>query len=136
MTTKSRRPVGYGSPPVETRFRAGQSGNPKGRPKGSKTLKAIFAEELNRPVTATENGKRHMLPMSRAIIKTLVNQAARGDLRAAAFVMKLGLADQADAGQPAQPGSPTQSEQDEAILNRGLLRLRAAMSSIPDGDDE
>lgn len=29
--------VGYGRPPEETRFKKGQSGNPRGRPKGSKT---------------------------------------------------------------------------------------------------
>ncbi len=28
--------VGYGKPPSRTRFRSGQSGNPRGRPKGTK----------------------------------------------------------------------------------------------------
>ena len=28
--------VGYGKPPIETRFKSGQSGNPRGRPKGAK----------------------------------------------------------------------------------------------------
>jgi hypothetical protein len=30
--------VGYGRPPLATRFRAGQSGNPRGRPKGARNL--------------------------------------------------------------------------------------------------
>jgi Family of unknown function (DUF5681) len=29
--------VGYGKPPLETRFKQGQSGNPRGRPRGAKT---------------------------------------------------------------------------------------------------
>ena len=40
--------VGYGRPPEATRFKPGQSGNPKGRPKGSKNLRTLFAEELRR----------------------------------------------------------------------------------------
>jgi hypothetical protein len=30
--------VGYGRPPLATRFRPGQSGNPRGRPKGARNL--------------------------------------------------------------------------------------------------
>ncbi len=32
-------PVGYCKPPKRTRFQPGQSGNPRGRPKGTKNLK-------------------------------------------------------------------------------------------------
>ena len=40
--------VGYCRPPEATRFKQGHSGNPKGRPKGSKNLRTLFAEELRR----------------------------------------------------------------------------------------
>jgi hypothetical protein len=36
--------VGYGKPPVETRFQKGQSGNPEGRPRGTKKLVTLLAE--------------------------------------------------------------------------------------------
>lgn len=39
-------PVGYKKPPVAKQFQPGQSGNPAGRPKGSKNLKSELAEEL------------------------------------------------------------------------------------------
>ena len=57
--------VGYGRPPEETRFKPGQSGNPKGRPKGSKNLRTLFAEELRRSVTLKENGKTRRVPKPR-----------------------------------------------------------------------
>lgn len=42
------RPVGYGVPPEEHKFRPGQSGNPKGRPKGSKNESTILRELMER----------------------------------------------------------------------------------------
>ena len=42
--------VGYGRPPVATRFRPGQSGNPRGRPKGSKSLDQVLRQALDRRV--------------------------------------------------------------------------------------
>jgi hypothetical protein len=38
--------VGYGKPPVETRFQKGQSGNPEGRPRSTKKLVTLLAEAL------------------------------------------------------------------------------------------
>ena len=34
--------VGYGRPPKATQFAPGKSGNPRGRPKGSRTLKLLL----------------------------------------------------------------------------------------------
>ena len=48
-------PVGYGKPPQHTRFHQGQSGNPRGRPKGSRNLSTLMAKALNEPVVISEN---------------------------------------------------------------------------------
>jgi hypothetical protein len=50
--------AGYGKPPRHTRFKKGQSGNPRGRPKGSKNLTTLLTEALNEPVIVAENGGR------------------------------------------------------------------------------
>ena len=45
---KSGSDVGYGKPPKNTRFTKGVSGNPHGRPKGSRNVAAVFAKTLSR----------------------------------------------------------------------------------------
>src|SRR5581483_2766479 len=42
--------VGYGRPPKQHQFKPGQSGNPKGRPKGAPTLQEIMAKEATKHI--------------------------------------------------------------------------------------
>jgi uncharacterized protein DUF5681 len=130
-----RGPVGYGTPPVETRFQAGRSGNPKGRPKGAKNMTTIMNEELGQLVTATENGKRRRLTTGRAIAKRLINQAVGGNVRAVEILLKYASGESADKSAETV-GIPNMNEQDEALLNRHLARMNAARSGRKDGDNE
>ena len=74
--------VGYGKPPRDTRFKRGQSGNPRGRPPGAKNLSSLLNEALNELVVVTENGGRKRISKRRAAFKQLVNDAAKGEWRA------------------------------------------------------
>jgi vacuolar-type H+-ATPase catalytic subunit A/Vma1 len=74
--------VGYGKPPLHTRFRRGQSGNPRGRPAESRNLATLVNEALNEPVLVVENGGRRKISKREAIIKQLVNRSAKADWRA------------------------------------------------------
>ena len=78
----SEDPVGYRRPPQHTQFRKGQSGNPKGRPKGSRALATIWLRAMNEKVTISENGQRRRITKQEAAIKQLANKAASGDKRA------------------------------------------------------
>src|SRR5437588_11273536 len=78
----SEDPVGYCRPPQHTQFRKGQSGNPKGRPKGSQALASIWLRAMNEKVTISENGQRRRITKQEAAIKQLANKAASGDKRA------------------------------------------------------
>jgi hypothetical protein len=78
--------VGYGRPPEATRFKPGQSGNPKGRPKGAKNLTTLVTEELRRPIILKENGKTRRVSKAEAIVKQLVNKALSADAKSTIIV--------------------------------------------------
>jgi hypothetical protein len=92
--------VGYGRPPRATRFRPGQSGNPRGRPKGARNVSTVIASALGERVAVTENGRRRRITKLEAAIKQLVNRAAAGDARATALLLQLAQANEAKANQP------------------------------------
>ena len=73
--------VGFGKPPRRTRFCKGQSGNPKGRPRGARNLATLMEKVLKEPVVISENGKRRRITKRVALVKQLVNKAIAGDPR-------------------------------------------------------
>lgn len=75
-------PVGKGRPPAAGKFRKGQSGNPKGRPKGSKRL-APYHTVLGQMVTVQENGKVRRMTAAEAFILHITRRGLQGDSAAA-----------------------------------------------------
>jgi hypothetical protein len=63
--------VGRGKPPVHSRFKKSQSGNPRGpRPKH---LSALLVETLDEPVVVTIDGERGEITKREAVVTWLVN---------------------------------------------------------------
>ena len=95
MTEKTKNkpvagyPVGYGKPPVSTRFKPGQSGNPHGRPRGTLNVATVLANELRQRVVINENGQRTTVTKLEAALKQIANKSAAGDLTAARFLLML-----------------------------------------------
>jgi hypothetical protein len=74
--------VGYGKPPVATRFKKGNAANRRGRPRSSKNLATLLEHALDEPVAIAEKGERRKLTKRDLVIKQLVNKSAEADLRA------------------------------------------------------
>jgi hypothetical protein len=81
--------VGYARPPKASRFKRGQSGNPKGRPRGRCNLGTDLAAELNEHVTVREDGRARRVSKQRALIKSLMSKALGGDVRATTAFLAL-----------------------------------------------
>ncbi|RZM94511.1 hypothetical protein CWO91_39275 [Bradyrhizobium genosp. SA-3] len=81
--------VGYGKPPKERRFKPGQSGNPRGRPKKCLTLIDLFAHELKRKRTIVEDGQRLRIRADEIVVKRILDLALKGNLRALRMTMAL-----------------------------------------------
>lgn len=80
--------IGYGKPPKHTRFKSGQSGNPKGRPKGSRNIAIIINEILGGMVTVKENGEEKRVNRAQVIAMQSVAKAMKGDNRSTEFIAK------------------------------------------------
>jgi hypothetical protein len=79
----------YQRPPRKGWFKPGQSGNRRGRPKGSKNIRTYVNEHLNKKIPIIESGKTREVPRAEAIAIQLVNQAAKGEPKGLAAVISL-----------------------------------------------
>jgi hypothetical protein len=113
--------VGYGRPPKHTRFRKGQSGNPKGPRKGSRALKTDLDEALRATLTINVAGKKRRGTTQALSMYALAIKAATGDLRASKLLADLVMA---VFGPGDRGGAEAKlSKHDEELLDRLLERL-------------
>jgi hypothetical protein len=117
--------VGYGKPPRDARFKKGQSGNPKGRPKNSKNLVTLVHEMLDQLIPVREDGRSRKVPAVTAIAKRMVNGGLAGNQRAIDQLLRIpGVLGTGD-GMASIPDSnrepPTAG--DRAILERFKQRV-------------
>jgi len=122
--------VGHCRPPVATRFRPGQSGNPRGRPRVKRHLGAVVARALSERVTIEEtDGRVRRLSKLEAMVKQIVDGATKGDARATKLLFALIKADERALSEP-EGGRGTLTSEADAIVIAELRRRFAAGNGL------
>src|SRR5947207_14693390 len=80
--------VGYGSPPLHSRFKPGQSGNPSGRAKGSENLKTLFNRILDEEISLRDGADVKKVSKAEALMRGVVVGALKGDPRNMAMLFR------------------------------------------------
>jgi hypothetical protein len=121
--------------PSHTRFKPGQSGNPKGRPKGSKSFAEDVQRQMRKSAVVTIDGKPTRRTLQVLMAQRLAHDAAKGSLKAIELAAKLtGQASGADTSPVAQNKALTL---DLEALRRIYERLgqRLAEDEDPEAED-
>lgn len=121
--SKAGGKVGYKRPPTETRFRKGQSGNPRGRPKGAKGFAAELQQELDEIIPVKEGSRERRLSKRRVIIKRMVEAALKGDPKA---IQAIARAEPKPDDQLTEQTSDDLTRSDQQILDRFFQRQRSS----------
>ncbi len=126
--------IGYGKPPLHSRFRPGQSGNPRGRPKGALGLKATLRKVLGQTVTVREGEVVRRVTRLEAVLLSLIARALKGDAKAIATVLELSrLVEQDEAPEPVAEGDSAKQEL-ASRLDKIAARLAAAQAPEDETD--
>ena len=116
MKKKRDYKVGYGKPPATSRFKKGKSGNPKGRPKGSRNFASDLKVVLNTMVKVTEDGEQKTVTSQLAIMMQLRAQALNGNPKAMDKIIT--LAKELGVEEAARGAEHKLTTYDENILDR------------------
>jgi hypothetical protein len=119
--------VGYGRPPEGSRFKPGQSGNPRGRPKAQTSTAEMLAAALTMSVSVTENGQRKRMSALALLFRSLVRDALRGNkdaVRSLAMFMKAYPFTPEMARSEDDPGARVREKLDRMAKNLAIERAR------------
>jgi hypothetical protein len=114
--------VGKGRPPKEFQYKPGQSGYPKGRPKGSKNRATKAKAALSRKVVVTINGTKNTMTVQDVAYRRLADKAMAGDQKA--FNYLLTLANNVDPADIDTTAESVTAEQDREIIADYIRRAQ------------
>jgi hypothetical protein len=129
MPDRKNNGVGFKHPPEHTRFRPGQSGNPKGRPKQHRNLATDLREELAQLIPIREDGKARRVTKQRAFVKGLIQRAVSGDARAVNSLVALCARTFLTAEDPAEQTTADDQDLIEGFIRREAERVAACQAA-------
>jgi len=138
QSSEASHAVGYGRPPRHTRFKPGQCGNPKGRPKRQRNVRTVVEGVLGERITIREGNRTRSLTKFDAMVLTMMNAALKGDAKAQASVIALlrsvGMTDEAPEASHSEP----LTADDAAVIADYLRRHSAALAPAepPRGNEQ
>lgn len=115
--------VGYGKPPLHSRFAKGRSGNPKGRPKGTRNLKTDLLDELGERIQVREGARTRTVSKQRAFVMSLMSRTLKGDARAGSLLVSM-MMRLLDTGEVADDLTTPLEEEELEIIRTFEERLR------------
>jgi Family of unknown function (DUF5681) len=125
--------VGYGRPPTSSQFQPGQSGNPKGRPKGARNASSMARDALERTVAVKVKGTWRKLTVRKVAYLRLAERAAAGDAKALDYLLVLESEERARGSDQVQ--TERSAAKDLAILQDFFDRRRVSLPQH-DPDDQ
>lgn len=130
--------VGFKKPPTHTQFKKGQSGNPKGRPKGSRNLKTEINRVFDERIPVQRGGRQQLITGKRAVLMKIRNAGISGD--SSSLRLSVRLMELADAEAPVVT-TLFESADDVALLHsvlrdQGLLPDATEPDSDPDEESK
>lgn len=120
--SEPKNKTGYKQPPVGSQFKKGKSGNPKGRPKGTRNFKTDVKATLARPVQVVEGGRSRSISTQQAGLERLREKALKGDQRA--LDRLIALAERHGEEETAAMAEAKLSEMEASLLADYEARLR------------
>src|SRR6266852_6397810 len=84
-------PVGYGQPPLASRFKPGTSGNAKGRPKGSKNFKTLIKQAMTASISIQEGQTSRRVSKIEGVVLRQLQSALKGNERSAMAAIKMAM---------------------------------------------
>jgi hypothetical protein len=112
---------GYKRPPPRSRFRPGESGNPNGRPQGTRNLKTDLETLLSKIILVREDGELRHVSRQMALLLSWYEKAIRGDTKAIAHITALITKLDTPGTQQSNAPQPV-SDNDRAIVEAFLKR--------------
>jgi hypothetical protein len=131
--TKSNNTVGYKNPPKDTQFKPGKSGNPSGRPKGSRNLRTDLMEELDEKIVVSEGGQQRTISKQRALVKAMMAKGMKGDTSAGKAIFNLALGFEQVTSQ--ERISLAMSDDDDAVMQAFKEKVRRDILTEEEPDE-